>query len=78
MNEILIEGIELMITGMGIVFAFLAMLIAAVNVMSSVVQRYFPVQQLAKPVSPSFTSSSDSGIIAAITAAVTQYRNKHQ
>ncbi len=77
MNEILIEGIELMITGMGIVFAFLAMLIAAVNVMSSVVQRYFPVQQLAKPVSPSFTSS-DSGIIAAITAAVTQYRNKHQ
>lgn len=78
MNEMLSAGIELMITGMGIVFAFLAMLIVAVNLMSSVIQRYFPVQQVAKPVSPDFTTTTDSSIIAAITAAVTQYRNKHQ
>ena len=78
MNELLIAGIELMITGMGIVFAFLAMLIVAVNVMSSVIQRYFPVQQVVRSVSPDFTATKDPGVIAAITAAVTQYRNKHQ
>lgn len=78
MNEMLITGVELMITGMGIVFAFLAMLIVAVNLMSSAIQRFFPVQQLPQPVSPAITNGKDPGVIAAITAAVTQYRKNHQ
>lgn len=75
MNETITSGIELMLTGMGIVFLFLAMLIVAVNVMSTVIQHYF---------SPAISNTNDNGIennqaidsnvIAAITAAIHQYR----
>lgn len=71
------SGIELMLIGMGIVFAFLALLIIMVNLMTSVIQRFFPDAPIiaVTPASAS-TSHTDAGIIAAITAAVHQYRNK--
>ncbi len=78
MNETLTSGIELMLTGMGIVFLFLAMLIVAVNVMSTVIQHYF---------SPTISNINDNGVennnaidnnvIAAITAAIHQYRRNN-
>ncbi|MFW5443523.1 MAG: OadG family protein [Methylococcaceae bacterium] len=77
MNEMMSSGIELMLIGMGIVFAFLALLIIMVNLMTSVIQRFFPDAPIiaVTPASAS-TSHTDAGIIAAITAAVHQYRNK--
>lgn len=77
MNEMLGAGLELMTIGMAIVFAFLIMLIAAVNIMSSIMQRWFPVQQAAKTAVNVSAGADDSGVVAAITAAVTQYRSKH-
>ena len=73
------SGFELMLIGMGIVFAFLTMLVVMVNIMTSVVQRFFPETQMTT-VAPTHatTSHTDAGIIAAITAAVHQYRNKDQ
>lgn len=41
MNEMLSSGIELMLIGMGIVFAFLAMLVVAIGFMSTLIQRFF-------------------------------------
>lgn len=78
MNELLSSGIELMLIGMGIVFAFLAMLVLAIGAMSSLVQRYFPEKpgihpalgQLGHP-------SEDPGVVAAISAALQQYRKKY-
>ena len=61
-----------MLIGMGIVFLFLAMLIVAVNLMSAIVLRYFPV-----PTAPK-SGSGDQNVIPAITAAIHQYRSKHQ
>jgi len=67
-----------MIVGMGIVFLFLTMLVIAINLMSSLVQRFFPdAPQTAIPV-PSVASGTDKKTVAAITAAVHQYRDKHK
>lgn len=78
MTELMSSGIELMFVGMGIVFLFLTMLVVAINLMSRVIQRYFPeepVTSISIPVTPS--STTDKSYIAAITAAVHQYRSSH-
>ena len=79
MNEMMSSGVELMIIGMGIVFAFLALLIVMVNIMTSVIQRFFPETPLADshPTS-ALTSHTDAGNIAGISAAVNQYRSKYK
>ncbi len=77
MNEMISSGFEIMLIGMGIVFAFLAMLVFMVNIMTSVIKRFFPEAAITvtTPISAT-TSHTDSGTIAAISAAVHQYRNK--
>jgi oxaloacetate decarboxylase (Na+ extruding) subunit gamma len=74
MTEQIRSGIELMFAGMGIVFMFLAMLVVAINLMSALVQRYFP-DATAKI--RSMPISIDKSTVAAISAAVHQYRKKH-
>jgi len=76
MAEQMGSGIELMLVGMGIVFLFLAMLVAAINLMSTLVQRYFP--DVPAPVRTPVSVSPDAGTIAAITAAVHRYRSQHK
>jgi len=76
MTEQMSIGIELMFAGMGIVFLFLTMLVGAINLMSAVVQRYFPEVPMSKSV-PGITSDVDKSVVAAITAAVHMYRKKH-
>ena len=66
-------GIELMLVGMGVVFMFLTLLVLAINVMSSLIMHLLPQnapQQKAR--------ETDSGTIAAITAAVKLYRTGHK
>lgn len=71
MNELLSSGIELMLIGMGIVFTFLAMLVVVINSMASVVQRFFPETPVLSQ------NGEDPRIIAAISAAIHEYRKKH-
>jgi len=78
MTELMSKGIELMLAGMGIVFLFLAMLVLAINMMSSLIQRFFPdAPSLAGTITTS-SSGIDKNIIAAITAAVHQHRSKYK
>jgi len=73
MNEMISSGVELMFTGMLVVYLFLALLVAAINAMAAMVVRYFP------QLSPDFITTqkeTDPQIIAAISAAIQQYRNK--
>lgn len=74
MNELLSSGIELMLIGMGIVYGFLALLVVSITGMSSLVQRFFPEMPSSHLVAG---QHDDPGIVAAITAAVQQYRKKH-
>jgi oxaloacetate decarboxylase gamma subunit len=75
MTEMMSSGVELMFAGMGIVFLFLTMLVVAINIMSSLVQRFFPD---APTLATNVSSGIDKSIIAAITAAVHQHRSKHK
>lgn len=75
MNEMMSSGIELMLTGMGIVYAFLALLVVSIKTMTAVVTRYFPEAPAEFSSAPSKTT--EPLMIAAITAAVHQYRSKH-
>ena len=65
-----------MFAGMGIVFLFLTLLVGLINIMSALVQRYFPEMPASKAV-PGITTDIDKSIVAAITAAVHMYRKKH-
>ncbi len=77
MAELMSSGIELMFAGMVIVFLFLAMLVVAINIMSSFIQRFFPEAPLLGMAS-SVAGGVDKSIVAAITAAVHQYRHEHK
>lgn len=80
MAELIGSGVELMLIGMGIVFLFLAMLVIAINLMSALVQRFFPeppVTPVTLPMPTANTGNMDKNIVAAISVAVHQYRNKH-
>lgn len=75
MTELLSSGIELMVAGMGIVFLFLTMLVIAINLMSAMVLRFFPDAPTVST-TPA-VSGTDKRVVAAITAAVHQYRRDH-
>jgi oxaloacetate decarboxylase gamma subunit len=80
MTELMSSGIELMFAGMGIVFLFLTMLVIVINAMSGLIQRYLPEEpasSISIPVAVSNNSTTDKSHIAAISAAVHQYRNTH-
>lgn len=68
-------GVELMLIGMGIVFAFLALLVIMVSMMTLLIQRFFPetAQTNLSPV-----ASVSQSHVAAIGVAIHQYRNKYK
>jgi len=68
MENLVFEGFKFMVLGMGTVFAFLIIMIIAMNILSFVVHKFFPEPA---PVIPGSTKKSDSKAkIAAISAAV--------
>ncbi|MEO3680476.1 OadG family protein [Rheinheimera fenheensis] len=75
--ELLLEAASLMLIGMGAVFAFLLLLVFIVQLISRVMQRYFPTKAT---VSTTVTTSGSSGpppaVIAAISTAIHQYRQQ--
>ncbi len=71
MNE-LISGLSLMLVGMTTVFCFLTLLVICINISSKVINRFWPE---ALPTTQRNTSTDDE-VVAAITSAVHQYRNK--
>jgi oxaloacetate decarboxylase gamma subunit len=75
MAELMSSGVELMVVGMGIVFLFLAVLVVSINTMSSLIQRFFPEEPKAVKV---VKLEPDKATVAAISAAVHQYRSKNR
>ncbi len=72
MTELLMPGLELLVVGMGIVFIFLTLLIFILNIMSSIIQRYFPEPQLITKKAQE--NQIDPDVLAAISAAVHRHR----
>ena len=72
-TNLIIEGFKFMGLGMGTVFAFLVTMILCMNIMSTIIQKFFPEPQA--EVNPSVPAQNDNKkVIAAITAAITHHR----
>ncbi|KUM54677.1 MULTISPECIES: OadG family protein [Rheinheimera] len=75
--ELLWEAASLMLIGMVAVFAFLLLLVFVVQIISSVMQRYFPVKPTDKTARAESGSNGPSpAVIAAISGAIHQYRQQ--
>ena len=70
-TNLILEGFKFMGLGMGTVFLFLITMIVSMNIMSTVIHRFFPEPQpSASPEAP----KDNKKIIAAITAAIAHHR----
>ena len=78
-SELLLEGVELMLFGMGFVFVFLVLLVLAIRVMSRLIEAFAP--HTPAPVASSAATSvkpaspmPDAELLAAIQSAIHQHR----
>jgi oxaloacetate decarboxylase gamma subunit len=81
--DLLIEGLWLMVIGLGIVFTFLAILVGLLVLVSKAVARWGPedvppetrvaTHPLAAP-----PAADDTRLVAAIGAAIQAYRRRHR
>jgi oxaloacetate decarboxylase gamma subunit len=79
MDNLLNQGLELAMFGMGTVFVFLALLIVATRTMSLLVLK-FQVEtgaQTASTVTQALVTPADGQLVAIVSAAITQHRNKN-
>lgn len=76
--DLLLEAATLMLIGMITVFAFLCMLVVLVQLISAVTQRYYPVKSVTRSVSEVANSGPAPAVLAAISAAIHQYRQQQQ
>ncbi len=67
-GDLLSQGVELMLVGMGTVFVFLSALVIATTLMSRAVMRWAPLTIE--------SSEAEAEEVAAITAAIAQHRRR--
>lgn len=78
-TNLVLQGVELMLLGMGIVFSFLTLLVFTLRGMSLLADR-FDVSDMTQPGAVSATPvgvSDDRQLAAVISAAVARYRADH-
>jgi oxaloacetate decarboxylase gamma subunit len=71
--ELLEEGLQLMVFGMGVVFLFLGLLVGMVLLISYIIQNI--EARMPQPVGMAVASEDD--LLKVITAAVQRYRSDH-
>lgn len=83
-STMLLEGVRLMVIGMGIVYAFLLLLVGILRLLSQAIQRWAPEPPPA-PATGAGPGRSGAGVnaeipgelLAVIAAAVSRYRQDH-
>ena len=77
-SEQLLQGFELMLLGMGIVFTFLVVLVVVMNGMSRLAQAIEGPLPAPEPRTPSTAQTAeDTALVAVISAAIARYRASH-
>ncbi len=77
--NLITEGLKFMVLGMTTVFLFLLLLIVVLKIQAKLVQKYFPDKTSTATKAAAVGASApgkqdDSEVIAAITAAITDFR----
>jgi len=70
-TNLILEGFKFMGLGMGTVFLFLIVMIVCMNLMSTIIHKFFPEPQ---PSATPPAQKDNKKIIAAITAAISHHR----
>lgn len=71
------EALKFMVLGMGIVFAFLTIMIFALKAQAALIAKYFPAKEIkiTQKVQPQVDASDTAKKIAAISAAIQHHTN---
>jgi oxaloacetate decarboxylase (Na+ extruding) subunit gamma len=80
-TNLVLEGTKFMFLGMGTVFVFLIIMIAATNIASKIINRFFP-EPVSIPKEQTYntetqttqTTQNNKRVVAAITAAIMHHR----
>lgn len=82
MNNLMSQATDLMIAGMGFVFAFLVVLVFATMFMSKIISRFAPPEPATPARTPRATppasTSVDPDTAEAIKKAIAQFRARHK
>ncbi len=73
-TNLVLEGIKFMGLGMATVFAFLIIMILCMNIMSTIIDKYFPEPKASAASANSAQKKDNKKIVAAITAAIKHHR----
>jgi oxaloacetate decarboxylase gamma subunit len=76
-SNLLIQGVELMLLGMGIVFGFLTILVFTLRGMSALADRVGEGPVPATDIEQPIDVSDNRPLVAVISAAVARYRASH-
>ena len=77
MNDSLLQqGLDLLLYGMGSVFVFLTLLVAATTLMSALLARLFPAEPESVPASAPVSPAADERLLAIIQQAINQHRRR--
>jgi len=75
------EGAKFMVIGMTVVYAFLILMVIAIQIQAKIVNRFFPEKKVVpqKPVANQNQKSinNDDSVVAAIMGAIKAFKNKH-
>jgi len=71
--NLVFEGVKFMVLGMGTVFAFLIILIYAMNFQAKIITKYFPEPETA-PTPDIGTKKNNNSKVAAIAAAIMHHK----
>ncbi|PHS57944.1 MAG: pyruvate carboxylase [Sulfurimonas sp.] len=69
-TNLILEGFKFMGLGMGTVFAFLIVLILMMNIMSKILNKFFPEVQPSISAPKANAQKDNKKVVAAITAAI--------
>ncbi len=75
-SDLLLQGVNLMFLGMGIVFTFLAILVVALTGMSRLAASLSGPEAPPTATAAAGAATDDSELIAVISAAINRYRSK--
>lgn len=82
MSDLLWEGVNLMVIGMGAVAVFLVLLVFATSAMSAIVTKYLPDPEppviSQQPTAQSPAKANDGQLLAVIAAAIHRHRSRHK
>ena len=71
----IMEALKFMVLGMGVVFLFLFILVKVVELQASLIAKYFPENTPKTPATPAVDTEDENRRVAAIIAAVSDFRN---